>query len=83
MRCAAHEHNELERRRSKLLLLGQCGGSATAAGEHEQAQLEQRRLRRQCTAAAAASTGCGCADMQPKVTTCSALLVKAEPANTP
>ena len=79
MRCAAHEHNELERRRSKLVVLGQCDGSAAAAGEREQAQLEQRGLLRQCTAAAAASAGCGCAEVELEVTTCSELLTDGVP----
>ena len=73
---APHEHNELERRRSKLVVLVQRGASITAAGEQEQAQLEQRGLRWETTAAAAASWGCSCADMQPEVTTFSTLLIE-------
>ena len=62
--------------RNKLVVLAQRGGSITAAGEQEQAQLEQRGLRWETTAAAAASWGCSCADMQPGVTTFSTLLIE-------
>ena len=81
MRLGRHEQRE--QCRSRFEELGWRARSAAAAGEHAEGELQQRRLWLQLRVAGSASRRTYCAEMEPEVTTYSALLEGHEPSGVP